>query len=66
MRVTVYNPVIKDGKVDCPKDGCKGEIGLKEGNCGRCGTKITRLYKHRKRCARMTFRINNNGHKKIS
>ena len=63
MRGTVHNPVIQDGKVDCPKDGCGGEISLKEKTCGRCSTRITRLYKHRRIVIRMTYRINHNGHK---
>jgi len=66
VRGTIHYPVIESGRVDCPKDGCKGEIGLKEGNCGRCGTRIIRLYRHRRRCVKMTFRTNHNGHKEIS
>jgi uncharacterized paraquat-inducible protein A len=58
-RGTVHNPEITDGEVDCPN--CDGTISLKLGVCGRCGTKVTRLYKRRRQCVRMTYRSNGNG-----
>ncbi len=60
MRGTIHDPKVENDQVDCPKDGCGGIIRLDKNVCGRCGTSITRIYRHRGKPVRMTFRTNGN------
>ena len=62
MRGTLHDPEIKDGEVDCPKDGCGGSIIVSARKiCGRCGTKV-RFYRRRRHIVKMTFQTNGDKH----